>query len=98
AEEVSRAQVRVAVGDPGVDRLRLDGAVGARVSECVPDLERALELAELAAHRGYAHVLDGEADLGVGRVDRPGPAGDQRLGGGWRAHACLLLRSSLAKY
>ena len=59
----------------GVDGGRLDGAVGAQVAVLV-DLERAVELAELAADRRYAHVLDGEADLRVRLVDRPGAGRD----------------------
>ena len=83
-EEVGRAQVIVALRLVGVDRLGLDRAVDLGAGQVLADLERALELGELTADGGDAHVLDGEADLRVRRVDAPRAGGDH--GGGCGAH------------
>src|SRR5664279_143944 len=79
----------VALGLVGVDRLGLDGPVRLGGREVRADLQRSLELGELAAHGGDAHVLDGEADLGVPRVDGPGAGRDQ--GGCGSAHGVSFL-------
>ena len=81
-EEVARAQVLVACGLVRVDRGDLDGAVGPGGGQVLADLQRAGEVCELAADVGDAHVLDGEADLRVRRIDVPGAGGDERCGGG----------------
>ena len=73
--------MRVALRLVGVHGLDLDGAVGLGGREIVADLEGALELGEFAAHGGDAHVLDGKADLRVGRVDGPGAGRDEGDGG-----------------
>ena len=52
-----------------VDARRLRGAPQTRL------VEGRLEGAERARERRDAHVDDGEADRGVGRVERPGPLG-----------------------
>ena len=51
-EEVVVAQVLVPAGLTGVDRRGLDLAVGLGAREVVADVQRALELGELAAHGG----------------------------------------------
>src|SRR5581483_10147781 len=74
-EKVGRAEVAVALGVAGVDRVQVDGGVGGGVGQSRTRGEGALELLELAADLRH-QVANGEADLGVARVDGPG-TGDQ---------------------
>ena len=73
--------MRVALGLVGVDRGGLDRAVGLGGGQFAGDLQRALELRELAAHGGNARVVDGKPGLGVGLVNDPDAAGDDGAGG-----------------
>ena len=70
-EEVWRAQVFVAPGFAGLDRGDLDRAVRSAVGQIRLQLERPLELGELAAHICDAHVLDRELDGRVPGIDDP---------------------------
>src|SRR4051794_894268 len=86
-EEVRRAKVLVSPGFIGVHRLSVDLAVHLRAREVVADLQRSLELLELPANVGDAHVLDGEGDLRVRAVDAP--CARANPGGDGRAHRML---------
>ena len=77
AEKVGRAKVLVATGVARVDGARLGRAVCASRGEVRADLERALELLELAPNRCDAEVLHGEADGRVRSVDGPGAVRDE---------------------
>ena len=87
-EEVSGAQVLVALGLARVDRRGLDRAGGLRRRDVVADLELALELAERAADGRDAKMLDAEVDARVRRIHVPGAGRNSGDGGG--AHDLLL--------
>ena len=94
-EEVGGAQVAVAVRVAGVDRAEVDGRGGAGALERVAGGQGALELAELAADLAD-QVADGEADLGVARVDGPG-AGDEVGLKRCRCHGSVLREVGLSR-
>ena len=75
-EEVARAQVAVAVGVAGVHGGGLQGGGEREVLAALGDGQRALDLAEAAAHLGDAGVAHGEARGGVGGVQGPGTGGE----------------------
>src|SRR6478672_9703309 len=62
----------VAAGLVGVDRSRLHRARRLRLVVVGRRVDRAGELAEVAAHGRDHHVLDPELDRGVRRIDCPG--------------------------
>jgi hypothetical protein len=66
--------VTVAVPVRGVDRGDLDAA--GELQRIIGDLDGALEAVERAADGGDAQVLDLEADVRVGGVDRVGAGRD----------------------
>src|SRR6195952_4384977 len=74
-EEVSGAQVAVALLVAGVDRVQVHGRVGAGVLERLTGRELALELSELSGDLAH-QVANREPDLGVAGVDGPGAGGD----------------------
>jgi hypothetical protein len=87
-EEVGRAQVRIALLLPRIDAAHVNGGLsgsGERVVQRSP--RRGLDTAEPSLDRGDHHVLDGELDQGVGRVDGPGSHIGSALGG----HDSLLM-------
>src|SRR3954452_10929764 len=93
-EEVSRADVRVALLLTGVDGAELDTGLDRGLGGVLGGDDLALEVAEVAADLADHHVADGEADGRVRRVDLPGAddvAGD--LDGGGAGHSGCL-RSS----
>jgi hypothetical protein len=68
-EEVRGLEVAVAVLLAGVDRVdRVDVSGALKHGGVAGGVDRALEAAERAAHGGDSHVLDGEADAGVGGI------------------------------
>ena len=72
-EEVRGTEVLVAGVEAGRQAGRRDpdlAAGGGRVGLIEPEL--AFDLVELAADRGHHHVLRGEGDVGVRRIDPPG--------------------------
>ena len=73
-----------------VDGGDFHGAVNLGFGDVVADLERALEVGELATHGGDTHVLDGEASRGVLGIDGP-RAG--RYDGGNRGDGCHWVSS-----
>jgi hypothetical protein len=80
-EEVGTAQVRVAVGDAGVDARCFDRGLDASVFRMIPVApQRRLHGFEAAAHGGHHHVLHGELDARVRRVELP--CGDLHRGRG----------------
>src|SRR5712691_356168 len=84
-EEVGRPDVPVALLIAGVDRGHVDLGTDRRAGRVRAGDQLAGEARELAAYLADHHVPDGEADLGVHRVDGPGPgdvAGDGGRDGG----------------
>jgi len=67
-KEGGAAEVFIAGGYTGINALGLDLAFGALDFFAI-DSNRAGEFVELAVDRADDHVLDGEADGGMGRVD-----------------------------
>src|SRR5665213_325158 len=71
-EEVGAADVVVALGVAGVDRVELDRRGYRRVRGVLASHNLAFELREAATDLRHDHVPDNEADIGVDRVDGPG--------------------------
>src|SRR6266511_2356430 len=95
-EEVGRAQVVVALGVVGVDGAEVDGGGDGGVEWVGCQAQLAFEAGEVAADLADHHVADGEGDVGVDGVDRPGSgdvAGDLDGGGrhSWFSLVCWFL-------
>src|SRR6202012_4613511 len=71
-------------------RRDVDGAAGLRRA-VLADHQRALECAEVPAHRGDAHVLDLELHVRVCRIDGPGAGRDSGLNGAHCEEASSLV-------
>src|SRR5437763_7590459 len=56
----------------GIERVDADPPVRPRGRQILANLDEPVELGEDAADGGETHVLDGEADVGMRRIDRPG--------------------------
>src|SRR5690606_4100341 len=82
-EEVVAAEVGVPVLAAGVDRLGLDRDLTARAGGLLTvELERALELVEVATDLGDHGMAGHEAEAAVGGIDRIGPGELGALDGG----------------
>lgn len=80
-EQVGGSDVGVAVGVAGVDRGEGDGGGDGGGVDRRPDDELGVDVAEAAPDLGHAEVADGEAHMGVGRVERPTAGGERQTVG-----------------